>query len=343
VDLLPSDEQQEIASAAAAFIAKELPTSSLRARRHEPDAIDGEVWMRCARLGWLGLGVPEALGGVGYGVIEEAMLFREIGRGLAPGPFLATSLAAHVAVEAGHAGLAGSLMEGRAAAALAISRDPDSDVGATVTGTFDLLDDVGAAVVLVVGPSGVALLDAAQLGPIDHLTSIDPASRLGRVAISGVETLAVPTVAVGEALFQRGCVLAAAMLAGIAEAARDHASEHARTRVQFGRPIGVHQAIKHRCADMALHAEAATAQVFFAAAAIDGRRVDAPFHASAAKVVATNAALGNAEANIQIHGGQGYTFGNDANLYLKRAHVVAAAMAPLHWHQARLLQLPPAE
>jgi alkylation response protein AidB-like acyl-CoA dehydrogenase len=328
VDLLPSGDQQEIATAAAAFIAKELPTSGLRARRDEPQALDRETWLRCVHLGWLGLGIPEASGGVGYGVIEEAMLFREIGRGLAPGPFLATSLAVHAAVASGHGEMASALMTG-GAAALALSRQPAPEVGATVTGTFDLLDDA-------------ALVEAAAIGPVERRTSIDPASRLSRVRLSDVPAVAVPADQAA-ALFHRGCVLAAATLAGIAEAARDHAADHARTRVQFGRPIGVNQAIKHRCADMALHAEAATAQVWFAAAAIDGRRVDAAFHASAAKVVATDAAIGNAEANIQIHGGQGYTFANDANLYLKRAHVVAATMAPLHWHQARLLQLPPAE
>ncbi|MCU4183452.1 acyl-CoA/acyl-ACP dehydrogenase [Acidiferrimicrobium sp. IK] len=342
MDLLPSDEQQEIAAAAAAFLAKELPIDGVRARRHEKRAVDPEVWARCANLGWFGVGVGEANGGVGYGLVEEAILFREIGRGLAPGPFLATSLAVRAALQTGRIDLAGALMAGDCFAALGLPRDPDAAVEDPLYGAFDLIDDEGASVLLVAGPGGSALVDVSALGPVKRLVALDPASRLGRIDLTGAPATVLPHADAG-ALFERGTVLAAAILAGTAEAVRDQAAEHARTRVQFGRPIGVHQAIKHRCAEMALRCEAATSQVFFAAAAIDGDRADTGFQASSAKIVATNAAVDNARDNIQIHGGQGYTFGNDANLHLKHAHAVAATMAPLRWHLAHLLDLVPAE
>ena len=94
MDLLPTSEQHEIAAAAASLLAKELPITRLRELRGEPSSIDRRAWSRCAGLGWFALGLSEELGGVGYGLAEEALLFREIGRHLAPGPFTAGSAAA---------------------------------------------------------------------------------------------------------------------------------------------------------------------------------------------------------------------------------------------------------
>ena len=122
-------------------------------------------------------------------------------------------------------------------------------------------------------------------------------------------------------MYRRGAVLVAASLTGIAEATRDISAAHAASRFQFDRPIGVNQAIKHPCADMAVRAELAWAQTLFAALATDERRQDAEFHAIGAKVVAADAAERNVAATVQVLGGMGFTFEHDANLYVKRAHV----------------------
>jgi len=137
--------------------------------------------------------------------------------------------------------------------------------------------------------------------------------------------------------------MVAAMLVGIAEATRDLSAEHAKTRVQFGRPIGVHQAIKHRCADMAVRAEAAGSQMLLAALCVESGRADATFQAAAAKVVATDAAVANAASTIQVHGGMGFTSEHDAHLFLERAHVLDHLLGDRRQHLARLVELPPAQ
>src|ERR1700693_4235901 len=101
MDLLPTAEQDEIVSAAAGILTKDSPRTLIRALRGEASSVDPAAWARYASLGWFSLGLPEEDGGVGYGLVEEMLLFREIGRHLAPGPFLATTLGARVAVRGG--------------------------------------------------------------------------------------------------------------------------------------------------------------------------------------------------------------------------------------------------
>jgi alkylation response protein AidB-like acyl-CoA dehydrogenase len=342
VDLLPTSEQLEIVAAAAAFVAKEHPLARIRELRDEPSAVDPRPWARSAELGWFALAVPEEQGGVGYTLAEEALLFREVGRGLAPGPFIATVLAARVALAAGAAEVATAIMAGEAMVALAQPVGADAEIGAQVRGSFELIDAVGAPYVLAVGPDGAALVATEALGEIVATKSIDPAVRLAHVDVDGVPAVAfVP--AEQEPAFLRGCVLASAMSSGIAEATRDMAAEYAKVRVQFAKPIGVNQAIKHRCADMAVRAEVAGSQVLFAALSVETARADAAFQVAAAKVVATDAAVANAGSNIQVHGGMGYTYEHDAHLYLKRAHVLDHMFGRSRSHLAHLIELPPAQ
>jgi alkylation response protein AidB-like acyl-CoA dehydrogenase len=342
VDLLPTSEQHEIAAAAASLLAKELPITRLRELRGEPSSIDRRAWSRCAGLGWFALGLSEELGGVGYGLAEEALLFREIGRHLAPGPFLATTLGARVAAVAGATDLAAAIMGGEAVVGAAEARSAEAVVGAGgVTGSFDLIDPVGASHVVAVTPDGAALLSLAGVDP-EILPSIDPGVRLGRVRLDRAPVVAFVS-SDADPVFLRAAVLAAAMLVGISEATRDMAAEFAKVRVQFGKPIGVNQAIKHRCADMAMRAEVAQCQLLFAALSVDELRPDAAFQAAAAKVVATDAATRNAAENIQVHGGMGYTFEHDAHLYVKRAHVLDRLAGLGREHLTRLIQLPAAQ
>lgn len=130
------------------------------------------------------------------------------------------------------------------------------------------------------------------------------------------------------------------MLLGMAEAARDLAVDHARTREQFGRPIGSFQAIKHRCADMALATHALRAQLQLATLAAHGRWPDAAFQNDACRVLAARCALDNAAACIQVHGGIGFTAECDAHLFLLRAHVYEHLGGPRAAAQARLAAAP---
>jgi alkylation response protein AidB-like acyl-CoA dehydrogenase len=341
MDLLPTPEQQEISSVAAALLAKTMDNGQGDARRRT-SAIGPRQWAQFAELGWFGLSLPEERGGVGYGMAEEALLFREIGRHLAPGPFLACTLGARVALAGGADELATAILTGEIAVGLAQARGAAFEVGDLVSGTFDLMDAVDVSHVVVVTRNGAALMAAEALGRPEQLPCIDPAVSLGRVHVEQAPAI-VHASGATDRIFERGSVLTAAMLAGIGEATRDMASVFGKNREQFGKPIGVHQAVKHRCADMAMRAEAATSQVMFAALAIDEGRPDLEFQTAAAKVVAGDAGIGNAGLNIQIHGGMGYTFEHDAHLFLKRAHVLDRMLENKQQHMARLIDLPAAQ
>ena len=322
MDLLPSQEQLELAALAAEFFADQLPIGQIRQRRAEPAAITRETWAAAAELGLLGVSAPEDIGGLGLGLDDEALLFRELGRQLVPGPFIASVLGARLAALAGDAGLARKIVAGDAIVGLAQRRSgPELAAGGPLTGEFDLFDATDADYLLLVEPSGAALLEAAAVGDVEAVDCIDPGTRLASVRADGAPVACWVPAGV-EPLRLRGLALASAMLVGIAQAVTDLSVEHAKNRVQFGRPIGVNQAIKHACADMAVAAEAALQQTLFGAISLRSGRPDAEFQVMAAKVVSGRAAVDNAAHCIQVHGGMGYTDEHNAHLYLKRAHVL---------------------
>ncbi len=328
MDLLPSSEQDEIVASVARLLDSECPISRVRELNGSTDVIDSDLLAMCGRLGWFTLGLTPERGGVGYGLAEEALLFRELGRHLTPGPFLAMALGARVAAFGGLGELAAEIGAGRTTVGLAImAGDGVTDVGAAVDATVMCLDGSGVDLVLVSTPRWSALFDRRSMTAGEETQCIDPGMRLSTMKLG--DTVALVTVEESAAhVHLHGVVLTAAVLTGVAEAARDLSTHHARARIQFGRPIGVHQAVKHACSDMAVRAEAAAFQTFFAAMTVDqfDRGLDAPdaaFQAASAKVVALDAAFRNTRADIQVHGGMGVTAENDSHLYLARAHVMA--------------------
>jgi alkylation response protein AidB-like acyl-CoA dehydrogenase len=171
-----------------------------------------------------------------------------------------------------------------------------------------------------VARGGAALVDIAALGTLTHVDAADPGIRMATATVESAEPLHW-LASEDQWIWGRATVLAAAYLTGLAAAAAALATEHAKTREQFGKPIGVNQAIKHACVDMEIAASAAQAQTFFAAIALADGRTDALLQVLSAATVAGSAAVDNASAGIQVFGGMGYTFENDMHLYLKRAHV----------------------
>ncbi|HVW41735.1 MAG TPA: acyl-CoA dehydrogenase family protein [Amycolatopsis sp.] len=336
MDLLPSADQLELVAAASEFCAGQLPVSAIRQRRGEPSAIARKLWSSCAELGMLGVSAPEEAGGSGLPLEDEALLFRELGRRLVPGPFVASVLGARLAALTGHNDLAASIVGGHIQVGLAQRRDGEAGDGPTVSGAFDLFDAVDADYVLVVEPGGAGLAATDSLTGVTPVDCIDPGTRLSSATATDVPLLCwVSTM--DEPLRLRGLALVSALQAGIAEAVRDLAVEHAGNRVQFGRPIGVNQAVKHACVDMAVAVEAASQQTMFGAISLRSARPDAEFQVLAAKSVAGRAAIGNAEAAIQVHGGMGYTYEHDVHLYLKRAHVLDQFFGSPRDHLGNLL------
>ena len=306
MNLLPTDEQESFAAASAGFLAASLPMTRVRALIDEPDNVDADAWATAADLGWFGLGLPEALGGVGAGLADEVLLFRELGRALAPGPFLGTVLGARVAAAGGAEALAAEIVAGTRRVAYALGGQ--------------LLDGVGATHAVVVRPEGADLVDLAGV-EITPGRCIDEASRVATAAIADASVVASVT-AEADPVFRRALVMTAAAMVGIGEATRDMAAEFAKTRVQFDRPIGVHQGVKHPCADMAVRCEGAWAQTIVAALAHDEGVADADREALCARVVAEEAAERNSTGALQVLGGIGYTAEHDIHLYVKRTHVL---------------------
>ena len=205
-----------------------------------------------------------------------------------------------------------------------------------ISGPVDLIDAAGAEYVLVLTPQVQALYARSDFSEVKAVSSLDPGVRIESAVASGVEPR-FSLAGSGQTVHARGVLLSAAFLTGVSEACRDASVLHATTREQFGRPIGVNQAIKHRCADMAVSSESAGAQLLYAAAALQEGHPDAGYHASVARILAGRAAISNSENNVQVHGGMGYTWEHDAHLYVKRARVWANLLGSRSKHLGSIL------
>jgi alkylation response protein AidB-like acyl-CoA dehydrogenase len=328
VDLLPSPEQAEIADSARRFLAVEVPMTVVRADADRA-GVDRDLWARVGALGWFGLGLDEAAGGVGYGRPEEVLLFREIGRFLAPGPFVATALGARVAAGGGDATTVGDILEGRTVVGLA---EPVGD-------RHRLLDATHADLVLTVDPAGATLTERAAWSDVEVAVCMDPTIELAYATAPTAEPIAASS---GTDIADRGALLTAATLVGTAEATRDMSAQYAKDREQFGRPIGSFQAVKHRCADMAVRCEVILDLTIYAALLAQTGSPDAVLHVAGAKALAGDYAVANAFDNVQNHGGIGVTWEHDAHLFVKRANVAASTFGGRAEQLATVLAAPAA-
>lgn len=266
--------------------------------------LDRERWAELAELGVFALRLPEAEGGVELGWADAVLVFEELGRALVPGPLVWTHLAAGTVDEAA----TGAVVVG------GLERDDPSGL---VEHAADL------DVLLVVDDDGVWSVDPPALAlqpivnPLDPLT---PVSRLTGPLPQGERLLGAGDV---DAFRRQGRALVAGQLLGIAAAATDLALAYAKDRVQFDRPIGAFQAVKHILADMFTRTEVARGAVYAAGVTLDDPAVgDVDRAVAAAKLTADEAAVGNGKAGVQVHGGMGYTWEVDAHLFLKRAYVL---------------------
>lgn len=326
MDLLPDEEQAEVAAVSGAFLDDRLPVNRLFELDGQPEVVDPSTWSAIADLGWFGLGLAEESGGVGYSIAEEALLFHQIGRRVGPTPLLATVLAVHAADAAGATEIRDALLAGSARAALAF---------AGAAGTIDLFDADRADVIVEGTADSLVVRDAAAPARREPASCIDETMSLARVKTADAGE-AMFTVS-DPALVQRGVVLTAAMLSGVADAARDDAVEYAKEREQFGKAIGTFQAIKHFCADCAVRSEMAYTQVLYASLSGRDGLADAAEQAAAAKVVAVDAAIHNASTDVQVHGGYGFTIEYLPHFFVKRSRVLERFFGGERAHLASLI------
>jgi alkylation response protein AidB-like acyl-CoA dehydrogenase len=315
VYLAPDGDELEIASAAATYLADAMPVERLHGA--SPADMSADLRASLAEMGWFSLALPDDAGGSGLSAVEHALFFREVGRQCGPVDVLAQSLAASVVQDDA---LRLSITSGEIGVALALA---DGD-------KLRILGAPDASHVLLVERDGAQLLVAPQG---EARSSLDPAMSM-RVAPASSDCIAVLD---GSHIWQLGQLGTSAMLVGLAEAALDQIVEYAKVRETFGKKIGSWQAVRHPCADMAIRVEAARSQLWFAATAIKEGRADAAAHLDAAKHIANQAAVANADSNIQLHGGIGVTDEHHAHLYLKHALVLAKLFGSRRDLLARLL------
>ncbi len=302
VDLEPTEDQVLITESITGLLTDHLPVARFREVHSHGAAAERAIWGDLAGLGLFGLGLPEEKGGIGFGLPEEVLAARVLGMHLASTSVLAQMAAAHVATEA----MRDDVTSGAVRAAFAV---------ATLSGAVHRIDGEGATLVVLVAPGSAALVTADIFGDWHALAPMDETVAIHGTALPAAEFDPSPEA-------QRIALLLAAYQVGIAQAVTDMAVDYAKTREQFGQPIGAFQAIKHMCADMAVRAAAADAQVRYAAVTLGHGGGDGEI--AAARLLASNAALENAKANIQIHGGMGFTAECDAHLFLKRAHLLSS-------------------
>ncbi|MBK7166027.1 MAG: acyl-CoA dehydrogenase [Candidatus Microthrix sp.] len=280
------------------------------------------AWDEIAKLGWLGLHVPEAYGGSGFGLEELVVVVEELARKVAPGPFVPTVIAsAAIAAsgdEAACANLLPGLADGSRTAAVALGATATLD-GSSVSGSAGVVLGGGLANLLLVAVGDdVAVVEVNDPSvTVETPPNLDPSRRSARVTLD--DTPATVLAGGAQVLLDMSRLILSADAVGIAAECTRAAAEYAKERIQFGRPIAMFQAVKHHCANMAVATEMATAATWDAARAAATGGDQLSYTAAVAATLAAPAADLCANLNTQVHGGIAITWEHEAHLYLRRA------------------------
>jgi len=339
MDLMLSSDQEAIQSSVRSFLENELPMTRVRELAHAgPDALT-PLWRAAGELGFFGLAIAEARGGSGYAIIEEMVLFEELGRALAPGPWLGSVLAARAlaGAGAGHSDLA-RILAGEVRVALVDATSAASSIvvrGNEVSGESGYVADADAGTALLVAaPHAIVYVAAGSGAEVESRPSLDPTRRIARLRFSATRgALVADDAAAVASLLRTALVLSCAEAVGGIQRTVEMSVEYSKVRRQFDKPIGSFQAVKHRCADMAVRAEVARSATTYAVVSVRDAAADQDFQASVAKILCSGAFIQNAADNVQNHGGMGFTWECDAHLFVKRARSFDVALG------SRLAQL----
>ncbi len=367
-----TEEQELLRGSVRKFLDQRCPLEEVRRLMETPEGFSRELWKETAELGWLGLTIPEELGGSGLGWVDLVVLLEETGRTLFPSPLLATTLAAAAIRESGSAGqqkrwlplLADGSRIGtfaflepsdlHSAEGIQLVGRPDAD-GWRLSGEKLFVPDGGTADLFVVAfrtgpaPRDVALALVERDSPgvaAEPLSGLDLTKRQGRLRLDGARVAADallgrpgaawPAIA---RLLDLGACAVAAEAVGAAQALLQLTVGYAKTRVQFGEPIGRFQGVKHPLAEMYVDIESFRSLVYYAAWALGESPDEAPLAVSRAKAYASEAFPRIGIDCVQLHGGLGYTWEYDAQLYLKRAKWTRPLFGDADHHYERIAQL----
>jgi alkylation response protein AidB-like acyl-CoA dehydrogenase len=368
-----TDEQQEFRGIVRRFLEAKSPAAAVRRLMETDEGYDREVWRQLSgELGLTAVHIPETYGGQGFGVSELAIAVEEMGRALLCAPYFASTVLAATAIlmtgtEDQKRSLLPGIAAGEAIATLAFAEANgrwDADgiaVTATTAGSTYKLDGIKCFVldghtadVIVVaarrpgsnGADGLSLFTVRGDAPglqRQRLDSMDRTRKLARLTFSGVEAQLLGQEGAASGPLRATLDIAAICLAnemiGGAERLRESGIEFANMRVQFGRAISSFQSLKHKAADLLVNVELAKAAAYYAAAAVDEGDPDVPALASLAKAAASDAYMQAAIDTVQFHGGIGFTWDNDTQLWFKRAKSSEVFLGTAAAHRERLMQL----
>jgi alkylation response protein AidB-like acyl-CoA dehydrogenase len=362
-----TDEQDELRKTVRAFLDAKSPESAVREQMETEAGYDETVWRQMAeQMGLQGLSIPEEFGGSGFTFIELGIVLEEMGRSLLCAPFFSTVVLAantllHSGDDAAKKDFLPGIASGETIATVAFTEPSGkwdergiemeataSGDGWTMSGTkMFVLDGHTAGLVLVAArtPQGVSLFavegDAAGLTRTP-LSTMDQTRKQARLEFDGTPARLVGTDGDGWNVLSKVLDLVAIGLAaeqvGGAQKVLDMAVEYAKVRVQFGRPIGSFQAIKHKCADMLLEVESAKSAAYYGMWCASELNDELPSVASLAKAYCSEAYFHAAAENIQIHGGIGFTWEHPAHLYFKRAKSSELLFGDPTYHRELLAQ-----
>ncbi|MET7418157.1 acyl-CoA dehydrogenase family protein [Dactylosporangium sp. NPDC005555] len=348
-DLLYSEVEEELRASVRSLLADRAGFETVLARIETAEPVDLKLWRALAvDLGVAGLPVPEADGGAGASWRETAVVMEELGRSVAPVPFLGHSVLAVAALSGTGDPLLDAVAAGSRTVTLAV---PLSSRGAqpwTVTADGDRLDgtvtsvvDAGVAEVLLVPTAaGLYAVDATHAGrvPVVSFDLTRPLTDVTLRTVRGRLVSADATAAVDRALLAGAALLASEQL-GVAEWCLTTTVDYVKTRRQFARQVGSYQAIKHRLADLWVSVTQARAVARYAADCLATGDADLPVAAALAQAFCSPVAVKAAEECVQLHGGIGFTWEHPAHLYLKRARSNAASLGSASAHRAALAEL----
>ena len=372
MDFAFSDEQEMLRRSARDFLAKECPPKVVRDLMKGEDAYDPRLWKRVADLGWTALGIPEEFGGVGT-FLDLIVVLEEAGRALLPGPFFATmGLAVPALLESGTAAqkkeVLGAIAGGEARATLALTEPSGKwDAGAItlaarqsgggwrLDGVKTFVPDAMHAGYIVVaartrdeGEDGVSLflVKGRPSGMVvSALETMDMTRRWNEVRFEGVELGNDALMGAAHTAWPRlkralewsTAALCAEMVGG-EQKVLEASTEYAKTRQQFGKPIGIYQAVSHKVADMLVLTESSKSATYYAAWAVEADAPDRALAASMAKAYVSDAYRKVAGDGIQVHGGIGFTWEHDMHLYFKRAKASEVTLGDATYHRELVAQ-----
>ena len=367
-----TEEQDLLRSEVRKFLDQNATMESVRGWSEQGEGYSRNLWSQLAELGWVGLAIPEEHGGAGLDFVTLVVLLEEAGRSLFPSPLISTVLAAKAIEQAGdeeqHSRWLPGLANGSAIGTLAVLEQSDTFApsGVTLEGKSDgdrirlsgvkrYVSDAGSSDLFVVAfRSGVsaedislAVVERDQSGvSVQDQPGIDLTKRVGILELHDVvieKSAVLGSVGGGwpalSWLLDVGAALVTAEMVGAAEGALRLVTEFAREREQFGSPIGRYQGVKHPLAEMYVDIESFKSLVYFAAWSLDENQSGAALAVSRAKAIASDAFARIGIDGVQLHGGVGYTWEYDIQLYLKRSKWARPAFGDADYHYERIADL----